>query len=290
VEAVKSALNQIVVEDYEIIIVDNQSQETVPIEILGLSYHPNYSKIKYYSNIENIGMVANWNRGINLSRGKWLTILHDDDILHPCFLYYMCKVVNKYDKIDLLVSKVRVGEIVPEQFYKIAKGFQFAQLQNIDVYRLILGNISPAPGIFFRKNCAEAINLFDVNMYPCSDYHFWIEYCRKYNAFYFNKELAFYRTSDSETLKGNTLFEMFRISTSLKKKLLDSSEGMYPLKKLIYRRVAFEWQQRLFIVRPDLYENVENLTDRIVLPEKYIFSFVIRVMQLLRIYRVFIIC
>ena len=38
-------------------------------------------RVLYYHNQVNIGAGYNWNRGVELARGKWICFLHDDDVL-----------------------------------------------------------------------------------------------------------------------------------------------------------------------------------------------------------------
>lgn len=92
-DSINSILNQVKFDDYEIIIIDNEAnQEENETEKLMKQY--NNPKILYYKNEENIGMFGNWNRCIELARGKYITILNDDDWLEEEFLYEMNKQIN----------------------------------------------------------------------------------------------------------------------------------------------------------------------------------------------------
>lgn len=81
-EAIDSVLQQKSNFKWELIIVDNtpldHNKMTPALKIVKSLNNPS---IKYYHNRQNIGSGYNWNRAVELSQGKWVTFLHDDDVL-----------------------------------------------------------------------------------------------------------------------------------------------------------------------------------------------------------------
>jgi len=75
-EALKSALN--VSGCQQIIVVDNNSDHEQFRDIVD---SVNDSRIKYHRNEKNFGMFGNWNRGIELAEGEFVSILCSDDII-----------------------------------------------------------------------------------------------------------------------------------------------------------------------------------------------------------------
>lgn len=57
----------------------------------------NDPRVFYYHNQVNIGAGYNWNRGVELARGKWVCFLHDDDVL----------CIDALQKIGVLLRKGR---------------------------------------------------------------------------------------------------------------------------------------------------------------------------------------
>jgi glycosyltransferase involved in cell wall biosynthesis len=84
--ALESALNQTGVDNFEVIVVDNDPTRGCETELLMMDYIGN--KVSYFKNEENIGMVGNWNRCISLARSKYITILNDDDWLEHEYLQF----------------------------------------------------------------------------------------------------------------------------------------------------------------------------------------------------------
>lgn len=80
-DAILSALSQDNAPEYEIVIVDNASDEELFIDVLDFVKQCVSKKIRLYRNPTNIGMVGNWNRCIELASSRYLIFLHSDDLL-----------------------------------------------------------------------------------------------------------------------------------------------------------------------------------------------------------------
>lgn len=83
----KDALNSAVSQKptdfpWEVVVVDNTPlDEFGSTPALSAVREINSDKVVYYHNRQNLGSGYNWNRGVELSRGKWICFLHDDDLL-----------------------------------------------------------------------------------------------------------------------------------------------------------------------------------------------------------------
>ena len=83
-EAVDSALAQVDCPNYNIIVVDNNAERNDVTEQIMQQYKG--SIVSYYKHPVNLGMGGNWNRAVELTPGKWMVLLHDDDRLMSNFL------------------------------------------------------------------------------------------------------------------------------------------------------------------------------------------------------------
>ena len=79
--AIDSALAQTCT-NTEILILDDASTDGTA-EVVACYRDP---RIRYIRHDCNIGMAANWNYGYQHGRGRYVAVLHDDDILAPTFL------------------------------------------------------------------------------------------------------------------------------------------------------------------------------------------------------------
>lgn len=73
---------------------DNNPERGCETEKLMMSYSNN-PMISYYKNADNLGMVGNWNRLFTLAKGKYVVMLHDDDLLLPTFLSECVKLAKR---------------------------------------------------------------------------------------------------------------------------------------------------------------------------------------------------
>ncbi len=99
-DAINSVLRQ---EDirhsWDIVVVDNEAvpegESNDTERLIRRLHHP---KILYYRNQKNIGISGNYNRGIELARGRWVSLLHSDDILVKGYLKRMCSQIELYSR------------------------------------------------------------------------------------------------------------------------------------------------------------------------------------------------
>lgn len=95
-EAIQSVLRQKVSFKWELIVIDNtpldHNKMTPALKIVQALNNPS---IKYYHNRQNIGSGYNWNRAVELAQGKWITFLHDDDVLCSDALENIYKIIMK---------------------------------------------------------------------------------------------------------------------------------------------------------------------------------------------------
>lgn len=226
--ALDSAFNQTDYSDFEVVIVDNDPDRDCETERLLKTYSD--KRLSYYKNAENIGMFGNWNRCIELSRGEYLTILNDDDLLNNEYLSIVTSIVDQKNHVDALLVGFQAidseGKMIwntPNSTPKITK------LLSLD---LLFGNINPGSlGILFSKKSLIKIGGYDETYFPSSDYMFLVKYLVNFeNVFYLNKVLTKYRLSVNESKKITTLQGFIDID----KKIRDSFITIYPkLKKQI---------------------------------------------------------
>lgn len=198
-EAIKSALGQEGYSNFEVVVSDNDPSEESAREVGGLVASFADTRLRYCQSTVNLGMTGNWNRCLELARGEILTFLHDDDLLHPHFLR---ECVARMSGSDLIVCRVDVGET--PYFEEKHNNPTRERITKLDSSHYLFNNISPAPGVLFRRSRALELGGFDDGWYPCSDYDFWIRYCSAYPALRFSRVLAFYRLAQNESQKTET--------------------------------------------------------------------------------------
>lgn len=208
--ALKSALNQVDIDDYEIVIVDNDYNSSNTEKIID-KYSNDH--VYYFKNEENIGMFGNWNRCIELAKGKYITILNDDDWLSSNYLSCCMNYLNpeidglyfRNNVIDLRHSK----NVIKKERYLILKRvirIFSKKRKKLTLFDLFLGNKSAGTlGVLMRTEYLKKLGGYNPEYFPSSDYVLHANYSYKYNVSFINEKLNYYRIAENESSKQETL-------------------------------------------------------------------------------------
>ena len=106
-KAIDSSLNQKGFSNYEVIVVDDDSNSDKETETQKLMKNYDDPKLLYYRYEEggSLGMAGAWNKSLELARGEWYSMLHDDDLLKENFLEEMMQVLNSNENITFLKAQ-----------------------------------------------------------------------------------------------------------------------------------------------------------------------------------------
>jgi glycosyltransferase involved in cell wall biosynthesis len=155
-------------------------------------------RIKHIRNDPNLGHLRNYNKGIGLTRGKYVWLISADDYLrkpyilekyvslmdkHPDVGYVFCPGFGVLDKIETRIlgrySKYRNKD-------RVIPG-------HILLKKLLLGNFVLTPSGMVRRECYEKNSLFPLNMPWCGDWYLWCVFALYYNVGYFAEPMLCYR-------------------------------------------------------------------------------------------------
>lgn len=104
--AIESALSQ-QYDSLEILILDDCS--TDGSAMIASAYAEKFSQIRFIGNENNIGMVANWNRCLELARGKYIKFLFGDDLLSSPFnVQRLADILDQNREVTLACSFRRI--------------------------------------------------------------------------------------------------------------------------------------------------------------------------------------
>ncbi|MDN4066521.1 glycosyltransferase [Paenibacillus vini] len=185
-------------QDFEIIIVDNASTDNTMMKIRKFKD----DRIKVYSNKNNIGMVANWNKCLTYSSGEYVKFLCADDLMLPGLLERQVDVLNKNPKVSLVSSG---SYIINEENKVVAKRMK---IRNDGVYTgekmarksLRIGNIFGEPTtVMFRKDTLDATGPFDLNYFYAPDWDMWLKLMYVGDFYFIHDYLSKFRVSKSST-------------------------------------------------------------------------------------------
>ena len=199
--------------DYEIILLDDAStDDSVSI----LNHYKTNSRVAHLEiNSVNTGSpFAQWQKGISLSRGKYIWIAESDDAAESSFLEKAVSVLNQYPQASFCFLG---SHCIDEKGNQLSTDFdrwtskQLRRPHNIGVFdgedyikhNLYWRNyIYNASGVVFRKQCFERIkDLSCFSMRYSGDWLFWIEMARQGMVLEVYEKLNKFRLHNVSTTK-----------------------------------------------------------------------------------------
>ncbi|MXP75848.1 glycosyltransferase [Lachnospiraceae bacterium WCA-9-b2] len=126
--------------EWDIVVVDNESGGENDTEKLIRKLKN--ARILYYRNQENIGVDGNYNRCIETARGKWIAMLHGDDLIMNDHLYEMGKLIRSKD-----VRKKRYPLAYICQRY-----LEFSDEEEVQLDRALAAQTNKKLGVIFLKD------------------------------------------------------------------------------------------------------------------------------------------
>ena len=116
-ECINSILNQIF-QDFSIFVFDNASDEPIEEELKRF----NDKRIHFIGSNKNIGQSGNINRILGYPfKSKYLTIFHDDDLMHPRMLELQTSFLDANNDIVFVTSDLRAFNKNIHNFQSLAE-------------------------------------------------------------------------------------------------------------------------------------------------------------------------
>ena len=237
--------------DFEILIMDDCSPDNTP----EVAAEFKDTRVIYIRNESNLGHLRNYNRGIELSRGKYIWLISADDCLRSQ------NVLQKY--VDLLDQNPNVGYVFcPAMVLRDGKeaGVIGRVNRNGDLAEILSGRelvrssayncplVSPTALV--RKECYTKVGGFPLNQPRTADWYLWAMFAMSYDVGFFAKPMVYYRqhTNNMEiTLEKEQPSYYFgsELSTRWTIKKEAESAGFRDLRPDFYRGLADAYTTRL---------------------------------------------
>lgn len=216
-QTLKSAINSVLMQTehnvvFELLVVDNEFSPNYPsqTEVTVRSFID--TRMVYYQNKENLGMAGNWNQCVLLAQGKWVSFLHDDDLLMPDYFRKITHLINKKKDIagimaayvpfsndqdfDLHLYKHPEGiwNSIKERIFN-KKMMRLTQRDSILTLADTFG--PPTCGSLYLRECIMALGGFDQSLYPSFDWFFLFEFSGQFKLYRSFESLGYYRTENT---------------------------------------------------------------------------------------------
>ncbi len=223
IECLDSCVNQTFT-DYEIIICDDGSTDS-SITLIE-EYTSKYPLIKFYKSEQNLGLVGNWNKCLELSSGEWIKFVFQDDyITHDCLEKFVGQIGNNtqlivskrhfilpqnasFDQVNYYTKEVRTLENTSDFMENI---FSPELISKIEVENICMNFIGEPSLVFFRRSIVDELGEFNASLKQICDLEFALRVSSKYGLVYIPEQLCAFRIHNESTTNLNVSTKYFDI-------------------------------------------------------------------------------
>ncbi|WP_422013822.1 glycosyltransferase family 2 protein [Roseateles sp.] len=248
--AIDSVLSQTLT-DFELVVVDDNSPDDTADIVAGFDD----ARLVYERNPANLGPQGNWNRCLQLARGRYFKLLPHDDLLMPACLEQQVAILEADARHELaLVFGARDvigpdGRVLTSRHYGSA-GSQRLTAQAVRAQCARRGtNVLGEPGsVMFRRELARRIGPFDARHPYVIDMDYWLRLLDHGDAYYCDQILSAFRVSREQwsVRLGQQQADDFR--QCMRQHLDRTGSRLHPLDRGIgwVTPVLNNWGRRLF--------------------------------------------
>jgi glycosyltransferase involved in cell wall biosynthesis len=222
-DAIESALNQ-TYRNIELLIIDDGSTDNTQAVI---EPYLKDNRIRYIKQ-ENCGAAAARNKGLELSKGKYVAFIDSDDIWEKDKLEIQLEVMNSLPDVAIVFSdfsaKRQDGLIEKSHIrtyftvmdtYELSYDDVFSHSNTLNnsekvywgnIYKtMIFGNIILTSTTLFRQEVFNTEGSFDTKYKTLEDYDLFLKLTKRFIAAFVDKPLICYRYSENQ-LSGDLFF------------------------------------------------------------------------------------
>jgi len=164
----KDIVRQTVFDQCELIIINANSPENERPFIR--EYLEKYPNIFYFELVEDPGLYAVWNLGIQIAQGEYITNANVDDRLSPICYEIHAKTLDENQEVDLVYSDFFWTERANETFEKHSAKVCSVQKK---FSRRAVFSCMPGPNPMWRKTMHTKYGLFDESFRLAGDWEMW---------------------------------------------------------------------------------------------------------------------
>jgi len=201
--AIESAVAQNTTRFFEVVVIDNSDDPVIQMENKKTVEFFESANIKLYRNNKNIGMFGNWNRGVQLAKGEWLTILNDDDELDLNWIEAVMAARNGKSLVG--VASEISGEFpkdgvlvhLRKKIKSMTAGSGLRKMNACEFY--VAHPFYGTLGVLFNRQVIMELGGYDESLWPSADYAISVNYFIKYGAVSISETLAVYNWGENES-------------------------------------------------------------------------------------------
>jgi glycosyltransferase involved in cell wall biosynthesis len=201
-EAIRSILEQ-TYEDFRLIICDNCSTDNTADIARSFSD----ARVTYTRNAQNLGLVGNANRCLELADADYISIFHHDDAMFPENLELKVRLLDEHPEIGFVHSDLILvdppGHVIADHIWCEDSTRDYME-DGCSAFKKFLGHLPSGSSIFIgtvvaRKSCYDRIGGFNNQLPHCNDAEMWMRMMLFFTVACIGTPLVRYRVHPSST-------------------------------------------------------------------------------------------
>jgi len=189
--AVESALNQSY-RNIEVIVVDNASSDSTDDVI---SCYKD-ERLRYEKNPENLGLFGNFNRCIELARGRYIHILHSDDYIDPEFTRTCIQFLESHQNVAMTFSSIIIlCKDVQKRIELSEENIIFPAPEGFNEI-LTRRNFINCPTVMMRREVYDNVGRYSCEYPYAADLLMWLKISKRYDIAYIHDAALYYRQGE----------------------------------------------------------------------------------------------
>jgi len=196
-EAIESVLAQTLA-DFELVVVDDAS----PDDTAAVVARYRDARIRFLRNDRNAGVQANWNRCLELARGRYFKLLPQDDLIAPECLAREIEVLDadRGERLALVFCARRIIDgrsrtVMTRGYPGRARGAIAARTVLRNCIRRGANLMGEPGGVLLRTALARRVGGFDASIGNVTDLDYWFRLLLHGDAYYLPERLASFRVA-----------------------------------------------------------------------------------------------
>lgn len=190
VESVKSVLNQTYLE-LEIVVIDDASTDGTYSKLESLSKLD--SRIKLYRNEENLGLVLNRNKGLELCSGKYIVLMDSDDISVEHRIQRFVDFLEVNVEFDAVTSWMQTFDTNGKKEILTYR----TDFEMIKITSLFFSPLAHAAAMFKSSVIKNLKYIEGINF--GEDYDLWLRFLQNYKVHVIEEVFYLYRSHESQS-------------------------------------------------------------------------------------------
>ena len=229
-QRIQSVLDQ-TYQDFELIIIDDYSTDNSREIINEYKQHPRVSNI-VFNTANGGGAFAQWKKGIEMARGKYIWIAESDDWCEPTLLETLVQAFE--DNNNCVLAYVQTHTVNGDNvIHKTSAHNKMAEYVDgpAYIYQYLVGSCSiwNASMMLFKKECYANVSQRFTTFKMCGDWLFYIGLAKQGDVFISGKVLNYFRKHDKDISgnmysSGKNYIEEIQILQELRTQSLISTE------------------------------------------------------------------